>query len=237
MKNRQVKKITITALLAAICIILYFYIKFPLPIFPSFLEINFSMLPVVLGGYIVGPFYGSIIVVIRFLVKLSITHTAGVGEIADLLIGLSVVLASSLIYRYNRNKKGAIVSLIIASIVWVCVATLLNYSLLVPAYIKLYFNGNLKTFIGMLSVIPSVNETNYMWKYLVFAVIPFNVFLAMIVCLITYFTYKPLSGMINSIGNSVSNNKNLKKESIQKVSINVIKQEKRETEIKISIKK
>ncbi len=237
MKNRQVQKITITALLSAVCVILYFYIKFPLPIFPSFLEINFSMLPVVLGGYMVGPFYGSIIVGIRFLAKLSITHTAGVGEIADLLIGLSVVLSSSLIYRYNRSKKGAIISLIMGSTIWVCVAAILNYALLVPAYIKLYFNGNLKTFIGMLSVIPSVNETNYMWKYLVFAVIPFNVFLAIIVCLITYFTYKPLSGMINSIGNSVLKNSESKKESTKKVLINVVKQDKQETEIKITIKK
>lgn len=236
MKNKQIRKITITALLASICIILYFYVKFPLPIFPSFLEINFSMLPVVLGGYIVGPFYGSIIVVIRFLVKLSITHTAGVGEIADLLIGLSVVLTSSLIYRFNRNKKGAIISLIIASIVWISTATLLNYILLVPAYIKLYFNGNLNAFIGMLSVIPSVNETNYMWKYLVFAVIPFNAILSIIVCLITYFTYKPLSGFINKIGNSVSHKKEAKEDSKKDLE-NVTKKEKDEVELEIKIKK
>lgn len=199
MKNKQIKKIAITSILASISIILYFFIKFPLPIFPSFLEINFSMLPIVIGGYIVGPVYGSIIVLIRFLAKLSITHTAGVGEVADLLIGLFVVLTSSIIYQKKHDKKGAIISLIMSSLIWILSATLLNWLLLVPAYIKLYFNGDVSIFVSVLSIIPSINETNYMWKYIVFAVIPFNMLLSTTVSLITFFVYKPLSKTINKV--------------------------------------
>lgn len=198
MRNIQIKKITLTALLSAICIILYLFIKFPLPIFPSFLEINFSMLPIVIGGYMLGTTYGSIIVIIRFLIKLGITHTAGVGEIADLLIGLVVVLVSSIIYRFNHTKKGAVISLILSSLAWILTATILNYVLLVPAYIKLYFNGDISIFISTLSIIPGVNETNYMWKYLLFAVVPFNALLSIIISLITFFVYKPLSKLINN---------------------------------------
>ena len=201
MKNKQIKKIAITSILASISIILYLFIKFPLPIFPSFLEINFSMLPIVIGGYIVGPIYGSIIVLIRFLAKLIImvTHTAGVGEIADLLIGLFVVLTSSIIYQKKHDKKGAIISLIMSSLIWILSATLLNWLLLVPAYIKMYFNGDVSIFVRVLSIIPSINETNYMWKYIVFAVIPFNMLLSTTVSLITFFVYKPLSKTINKV--------------------------------------
>lgn len=197
MKKNQIKKISVCALFSALCIILYFYVKFPLPFFPSFLEINFSLLPAILGTYMLGPFYGSIIIIIRFLTKLGITHTAGVGEIADLIIGLSVVLSSSLIYKLNRTKKGAIMSLLFSSLIWVIVASLLNKYLLVPSYIKLYFKGNLDTFITMLKVIPNVNKDNYMEKYIFLAVIPFNLLLAFIVSTITFFTYKPLQRIIN----------------------------------------
>ncbi len=196
MRRKQIQNITITALFAGISIILYFYVKFPLPFFPPFLEINFSMLPAILIGYIAGPFYGSIVVIIRFLVKLGITHTAGVGEIADLLIGISTVLVTSLIYYFKKSKKGAILSLFIGAIVWIATATIFNWLLLVPTYVKLYFNNDLDKFISVLSMIPSVNEKNYMQKYLLFAVVPFNALLSSIVCIVTFFVYKPLSRLI-----------------------------------------
>lgn len=211
MKSKQIKKITITALLSAICVLFHLYIKFPLPIFPSFLKFDFSMLPAILGGYIVGPVYGSLIVVIRFLIKVCMTHTAGVGEIADLIIGLCVILTSSMIYKFIRNKKGAIISLCFSTLVWVIVASLTNYFVLVPSYINLYFKGDVNIFVKTLSMIKGVNETNYMQKYILYAVVPFNALLSITVNIITFIVYKPLSGFINKMGKTTNSNTHLVK--------------------------
>ena len=72
---------TKVAIFSAISIVLYF-IKFPLPfLFPDFLDIQFSNLPAILGGLVMGPIGGVLIVVIRTLIKLPFTSTAGVGEL------------------------------------------------------------------------------------------------------------------------------------------------------------
>lgn len=234
MKNK-IRKITITAILSALCVILYFYVKFPLPFFPAFLEINFSMLPAIIGGYIIGPMYASIIVVFRFLVKIGASHTATVGEIADLLIGLSVVFTTSIIYKNNKTKNGAIFSLICGSFVWIVTATLFNYLLLVPTYIKIYFNGNLEAFIAVLKIIPGINETNYMQKYLLFAVVPFNALLSIIVSIITFYTYKPLKRLF--INEKNHDETKVHKNDCEKIMCVISRKNDKEIEIVLKIKK
>ena len=55
MKKNAIKRISFVAIFAAISIILYCYVKFPLPIFPSFLDINFSMIPILICAFMLGP--------------------------------------------------------------------------------------------------------------------------------------------------------------------------------------
>ena len=58
------------AVLTAISVILYMFVKFPLPfIFPGFLDIHFSELPALLGGFSLGPIAGVIIVIIKCLIN------------------------------------------------------------------------------------------------------------------------------------------------------------------------
>ena len=107
MKNKKlIDYISKVAIFSALSFILYLFPKFPLPFFPSFLEIQFSNLPAILGGFVLGPVGGCLIVIVRFVLKLvfGLSSTAGVGETADLLLGICVVLSSSLIYKYNKNK-------------------------------------------------------------------------------------------------------------------------------------
>ena len=188
------KKIAITAIFSTFSIVLYMFLKFPLPmIFPSFLDIQVSNLPAVIGGFLLGPLYGSIIVVIRFIVKLPFTSTQYVGEVADLLIGLAVVLSSSFIYKKNRTYKGAIIALITSSIVWVITSLLINRFILIPFFIELFFKGNVSAFVSACKVIPGINEENYMRMYLLYAALPFNLLLSTIVNVITFLVYKRLS--------------------------------------------
>ena len=199
MKNNLIQKITLTAILSVMSSILYFFFKFPLPFFPQFLEVNFSMIPIFIGGYLTGPIFGSIIVIVRFLVKLMATHTAGVGEFADLTIGLIAVLVSSIIYMENKTKKGALISLIAGALSWIVASAFINWLILIPSYINIYFNGDLSKLIAMLTIIPGVTEDNYMEKYIFFGAIPFNALLAIFVSTFTFFVYKPLHNLIRKI--------------------------------------
>ena len=193
MRKKQIKKITIVGILAALSIIFYMFLKFPLPfIFPSFLDIQLSNLPVILAGLIFGPAEACIIVIVRFAVKIPMSSTAGIGEIADLVIGLSVALSVSLIYQKFKTKKGGIISLVVGSVIWVCTAVLMNSLVLIPWYVNAY---GFEAVFGMLSIIKGITPDNYMLFYVLFAVIPFNSLLAAIVCFITFFVYKRISGL------------------------------------------
>ncbi|MCM1513688.1 MAG: ECF transporter S component [Anaeroplasma bactoclasticum] len=191
-KNKKaLDYMTKVAIFSAISIVLYF-IKFPLPfLFPDFLDIQFSNLPAILGGLVMGPIGGVLIVVIRTLIKLPFTSTAGVGELADLLIGVSTVLTSSLVYHKLKTKKGGAIALALGVVVWVAMALLANGTFLIEFYKEV---AGIDAVIGMCKkVLPSMNESNFMRLYLLGAILPFNLLLSTLVSLVTFFVYKRVS--------------------------------------------
>jgi riboflavin transporter FmnP len=189
-KQQRTKKMVTISIFAALSYALYF-IKFNLPfIFPGFLEVQFSNVPVLIGGFLFGPLSGSIIVIIRTIIKLPFTETFGSGELADLLIGLGTVLVSSLLYHRQKSRKGAVKSLIFASLTWVTIGVVSNWLIILPLYIELFgFEG----VYGMLSIVPGITESNYMINYLLFAILPFNLLLSSMVSFITFLVYKQVS--------------------------------------------
>lgn len=196
-KKHITMKIVQVGILSAISTILYLpMFSFPLPfIFPSFLKIQFSNLPAIIGGFAVGPVGGCAIIIIKTILKLFIegTETSLVGEFADIIIGVVVVLITSLMYKRNKTQKSAILSLIIGAVTWVLIAIIANWLVLVPFYIEFFMNGDLSVFVGACSIIPGINENNYMIMYLVFGAGIFNLLLATITSLITFLVYKRIS--------------------------------------------
>ena len=194
--NKKMKKMILTSIFAAMSILLYLFPKFPLPIFPSFLEINFSMLPIVICGFSVGTKEGGLCALLRYLVKIIIvgSSTCYVGETMDFLLGGSVVIITSLAYHFLKAKepKKSILSLVICALAWVVMGSLLNVFYSIPLYLKLFFNGNVHGLVKMMSVVPGINESNYMFRYVVFACIPFNLILAIVVCSATFFVNKAI---------------------------------------------
>ncbi len=82
-----------------------------------------------------------------------------------------------------------------------------NYLFVIDFYIEFYFNGSVDPLIGMLSIIPGeVNADNYMWKYIVFAAIPFNIVLSTLVYFITFLVYKRISHLIDYLGSKLEKN-------------------------------
>lgn len=195
--DKRIKKLVLTALFSAMSVLLYLFPKFSLPFFPSFLEMNFSMLPLMILGFACGAMYGGLGVLLRFASNLIIegSISAGVGEIMDLMLGALVVIPSSLMYRLIKVKepKKTIFSLLVGLGSWIIFGALLNVFYAIPLYLKLYFGDNVNALVGALHVIPGVNADNYMVKYIFYAVIPFNLMLGFVVMTVTFLVNRRIS--------------------------------------------
>lgn len=200
------KKTTLTHTMARIAIfgslsgLLYAFIKFPLPFLPPFLEINFSDVPAFIASYAFGPFVGALVQVVKVLIKIILvgTSTAYVGEFADVVFGIAIVIPAGIIYARHHNFKGAIYGAIAGGLFNLLVTTIGNVYVMVPFYVRFFFNGNGNILLGIVqSVNPAI--TNIQWSLLVWGILPFNIIKNTMMILITFIAYKRLSPLIKKI--------------------------------------
>ncbi len=199
-KQKSIKRICYIAILSALASVLYNVPKFSLPWFPSFLEINFSMLPIIIAAFMLGPIDGSIAVIIRCIIKFTFwgSGTQGVGEISDLILGLACVLTSGYAYRMLKEKKHSdLISIIIMILTWIITSIISNWLVVIPLYVKLLFDGNMAPLVGMCSIIKGINQDNFMGMYLLYAVVPFNALISISIGLITYLVNKRIKVVYN----------------------------------------
>lgn len=194
-KSLTVKQMTMVAIQSAITVILYYFVKINLPIFPGFLDIQVSEIPALITSFAYGPYVGCLIILIRFIIKLPATITAGVGEVADLLIGCTLIITTGLIYKKHRTFKGALVGTEVGVFVATVVACLANWLILIPAYVQIA-HFPLSAIVGMCSMIPGITEANFMPLYIFVGVLPFNLFRFIIVFALTFLLYKRVHKLI-----------------------------------------
>ena len=202
-KKGRVRFITRVAMFSALAYVFYAFVKIPLPFFPSFLEVKFHNLFLIMVGLLTGPIGGVLSVIVMLGLKLLTlgTSTAFVGELFDLLLSLSIVLPSSLVYYFNRTKKGGLIGICISFGCWLFFSVFLNYVLCVPAYIRLFFHESTEAFVGMLSkTIKGINTDNFMAYYLFGACLPFNAIVGFINIAIDILVYKRISILLKRIG-------------------------------------
>lgn len=184
--------LAVMAILSAISFVLYAFCKFNLPfIFPQFLDIQISDLPALLGGFALGPVAGCIIIVVKCCLKMPMTGTACVGELADIIVGIAFVLPAALIYKRNKSRKGALIGLLVGMLSAVSVSLLANWLVLIPFYTKEF---GMEMVVGMMQALyPEITADTLYNYYLPLAVLPFNMLRCLVCAVITYFVYKPLS--------------------------------------------
>ena len=107
-----VKALVQIGMLSAIAIILMMF-EIPLPFAPTFYKIDLSEVPVLVGCFAMGPMAGVLVELVKILLNLVMTgtSTAGVGEIANFIIGCSFCVPAGLIYRKNRTRKSALIGM------------------------------------------------------------------------------------------------------------------------------
>ncbi len=183
------------SILSAIAVIVMLF-EIPLFFAPSFYELDLSEIFVLLGGFAMGPLASVLIEFFKILLNLIIngTTTVFIGELANFITGCSLVLPATIIYKYNKSIKGALVGLLAGTLSLTVVGSMMNYFVLVPAYSVLY-NLPLESIIQMGS---AVNPLICDLKTLIaFAVVPFNLLKGVVCSIVCMLFYKRVSKILH----------------------------------------
>jgi riboflavin transporter FmnP len=184
-------------MLSAVAVVLMLF-EIPLWFAPFFYELDFSEVPVLIGAFALGPVAGIIIELVKVLLNLVIngTDTVGIGELANFMIGCSMVVPAALIYQKKKSRKSAIIGLLTGTAIMTAIGSVLNAFVLLPVY-AYFYGAPLDSLIQMgTEVNPGIQNLS---TFVLFAVVPFNLFKGTVVSIITILLYKRLSIIIKSV--------------------------------------
>ncbi len=198
-------KLIVTAMLSAVAAVLQF-LEFSVPFAPSFLKIDFSAIPELLGAFSIGPVSGILICFIKNLIHLAFTTTFGVGELSNFILGAIFVWIAGFIYKRKKTKSGAIVGALLGTIIMTALSIITNYFVVYPVYAVLLFGGDINIIINMYQVIFPI--CNNLIKSILVINVPFTLIKGLLSVFITHLIYKPLSGLIYSLNKAINKNKN-----------------------------
>ena len=198
--HRNVTKFIVrVAIFGAISAILYIvpFLKFPVPIFPSFLEFHFDEIPAFIAGFAYGPFAAIGVLLVKTIIKLPFTSTLTVGELSDLLFSAAFIIPASLIYQKRRRISGALIGLLIGTVAQLIVSVVMNVYVMVPFY-GFMFGLSEEALLNICqNANPNIQDVK--WSYGLLAVLPFNAIKDTAVIIVTFFVYKPLHTLIDKI--------------------------------------
>ena len=181
-KQMDTKTVVKIGMLSAISIVLMLF-ELTLPIFPSFLKLDISDLPALVGAVTMGPLAGMLIELVKNLLHLFQTSTAGVGELANFLVGIALVLPLGFCYQRKKSLAGYLQGLVLGAACMVVVACVFNYYILIPAF-SVAFGTPVAFFVEMgMAIKPHVGDLKTL---VVLAVGPFNLIKAALIGAIGY---------------------------------------------------
>ncbi len=190
MKMSKTRKIAMTGMLSAVSFILMF-LEFSIPIMPSFIKLDVSELPALIGAFSMGPLSGVMICLVKNLIHLVRTSTGGVGELANFLLGASFVFVAGIIYKNNKTLKGAVAGSFLGAFAMALFSVPCNYFLTYPFYTNFM---PMEAIIGAYQAIyPGVKD---LISCLLIFNMPFTLCKGLLDVLITFLVYKRLSPII-----------------------------------------
>ncbi len=186
----KVRTMTGVAMLSAVAYVLMFF-EFAVPLMPSFIKLDFSELPALIGGFAYGPAAGVAICLIKNIIHLLNTQTGGVGELSNFILGAVFVFISAAIYKKMHSKKGAILGATVGAAAMAAVSLVTNYYIVYPIYTVFM---PMDAIIGAYQLIlPSVKD---LWQCLLVFNVPFTFIKGMCSVIVTVMVYKPLSPIL-----------------------------------------
>ena len=154
-------------------------------------------LPVLIGGFAMGPAQAALIAIVKNLLKLLLngTSTYYVGELGNIIGSCMFSVPAALIYRRHKTKKTAMVALAAGVICAIVGAVFVNCAITLPFYAKVAFGG-IENIIAMGTKInPAVTN---LYTFAIFMIVPFNLVKCGLNAIVTALVYKHVSVIIHA---------------------------------------
>lgn len=191
----RTRRLTVTAMLSAVAFLLMF-LEFSLPmLIPSFVKLDVSDLPALLGSFALGPVYGVVIEVLKNLLHILLkgTTSAGIGELFNASMGSVFVLVAGLVYWKDHTRRGALIGSIGGAAAMALASLPMNYFLVYPFYATLF--GGMEAIIGAYqAILPNVDG---LFQCLLIFNVPFTLVKGLLDVFLCFLIYKPLSGLMH----------------------------------------
>lgn len=191
MKKINLRAWVVSALMGAIGFVLMM-LEFGVPVVPSFIKFDVSELPALIASFAYGPLFGVLVCFIKNTLHLLVTNTAGVGELANFLMGIFFVVPAGAIYRALKNRKGALIGSAVGAVSMGIGCVAVNYFISYPIYYQIMIPK---------AVILSAYQAILPWVDSIFVSLlifnlPFTTVKGLIVALVCFLIYKKLSPVL-----------------------------------------
>ncbi|MFE3572803.1 ECF transporter S component [Lysinibacillus sp. NPDC059133] len=178
MSNLRLRYFMNIGVLSSISIVLMLF-NFPLPPFPSFLQVDFSDVPALLAAMTMGPVAGILVELLKnildWLLSGSMTGVP-VGHMANFTTGVLFIIPVYFFYSKIQSGKGLVIGLLAGTVSMAVGMSLLNYVLFLPMY---------TLFLGMEPV-----KGDALTDMIVLGILPFNLVKGVIVMIVTMIVFR-----------------------------------------------
>lgn len=189
MERTRIHKLATVGCLAALSSVLML-LDFPIGLIPGFIKFDFSDVPALIAAFAVGPVWGCAVAMIKNLINVIVSQSAGIGELANFVISVSLVLPAGAIYKKLSSKKGS-KALLLACIAGGASMTVMsipmNYFVVFPFYSVAYGTAMDSIIMAFKKIYPFING---LLDTVIVIMAPFNMLKAAVNCTIAAIVYK-----------------------------------------------
>ena len=192
-QKQKTHHIAVAAMLCAVAFVLQF-IEFSIPLIPSFVKLDLSDLPALLGTFSLGPVYGVVIQLVKNLLHLPFGSSAGVGELSNFILGAVFVFVAGIIYKHNKSRKSALVGSVAGAAAMALVSIVTNYFIVLYKLPLEAIVGMYEAILGGVSHVPTQNA---LLNCLLVFNVPFTLVKGLLDTALCFLIYKPLSPLLH----------------------------------------
>lgn len=174
-KKMDVKEMTILAMFTALGYLCLFVFRFKV----SFLTLEFKDVFITMAGFVFGPLAAVGVALAESLLEMvTLSDTGFLGAVMNFGGSAAFAVTASLIYKYNKSFKGAVIGLIAAMFSMTAVMLVMNLFIT-----PIYAHTTIDEVIGMIMPL----------------LLPFNLIKSALNAAICFMLYKPISQALKSI--------------------------------------
>lgn len=135
MKHEQIKRLCVLAMLSALAYALVCVARIPISTM-EFLKYEPKDVVITIGGFLYGPLAAlSVSVVVSALEMVTISTTGWIGFAMNVISSAAFACTAAIIYHRRRTLSGAVIGLVLGSLLMTAAMLLWNY-LITPIYMK-----------------------------------------------------------------------------------------------------